>query len=92
MVSDTFFEGGVRHLFLRRGAFSLSVLLDDLLHTFRPFARNPNFAAAVVATLALGIGVNTAVFSVFNGRPSSATTSGWGASAGIRASSAAGSC
>lgn len=42
-------------------------LLNDVRHARRVFARNPGFAAVVVITLTLGIGVTTAVFSIFNG-------------------------
>jgi len=36
----------------------------DFVHALRRFSKNPWFLAAVVAILALGIGANTAVFSV----------------------------
>ncbi len=43
------------------------VNLRDLRMAWRQVLRNPGFALAVVMTLALGIGVNTAVFSLVNG-------------------------
>jgi putative ABC transport system permease protein len=39
-------------------------LLPDLRFAARMFARQPTLAAAAVATLALGIGANSAIFSV----------------------------
>ena len=44
----------------------LESLLVDLKHVFRRLRRSPGFAITVVLTLAIGIGANTAVFSVLN--------------------------
>ena len=40
------------------------MVMRDLRHALRLFGREPGFAAAVVLTLALGIGANTALFAV----------------------------
>jgi hypothetical protein len=44
-----------------------ATLLRDVRHAIRALRRTPGFSASAVLTFALGIGVNTAVFSVFNG-------------------------
>jgi predicted permease len=44
----------------------LSDLFRDLKHTLRRLARTPLFTLATVLTLALGIGANTAIFSVIH--------------------------
>jgi predicted permease len=44
----------------------MTLLWQDIKYGFRMLARNPGFTAVVVLILALGIGANTAVFSVFD--------------------------
>ena len=44
----------------------MRTVLTDCRHALRVFGRAPSFAIAVVAVLALGIGANTAIFSLVN--------------------------
>ena len=45
----------------------MSFFFNDLRHAARAVGRSPGFAVLVIAIMALGIGANTAVFSVVNG-------------------------
>jgi predicted permease len=51
----------------RRGLPHLESLVQDARYAVRGLGRSPGFAAACAATFALGIGINSAIFSVVNG-------------------------
>ena len=45
----------------------MDTLRHDLVHAFRSLRKSPAYAAVTILTLALGIGANSAIFSVING-------------------------
>ena len=45
----------------------LSNLWSDIRYAMRTFRRNPGFTAAAIVPIALGIGINTGIFSILDG-------------------------
>src|SRR5260370_26833593 len=45
----------------------LAPMLEDIQFGLRSLRKSPGFTVAVILTLGLGIGLNTAIYSIFNG-------------------------
>jgi predicted permease len=44
----------------------IETMVQDVRYALRGYARTPTFALTVIATIALGLGINIAVFTIFN--------------------------
>ena len=53
-------------IFDERRSSMLANLTGDVRYTLRTFRRRPGFALAAIVPIALGIGINTSVFSILN--------------------------
>jgi predicted permease len=60
--------GALPHAFwVRRSHWRLDMLMQDLLFAARVNAKRPAFSLLVIATLGIGVGANSAMFSIVNG-------------------------
>src|SRR5438552_19096612 len=60
-------EAAAKTIRERTSRFIMTSMFHELRYALRTLKNNPSFAAIAMLTLALGIGANTAMFSVVNG-------------------------
>jgi hypothetical protein len=64
------------HEFASKGN-AMQILGRDFRYALRQLRRSPGFAFTAVLTLALGMGVNTSIFTVCHGRIGAGTGGNW---------------
>ena len=61
----------------------MDAFLKDVKHSIRMFLKNPSFTLTAIAALTLGIGANTAIFSIVNTAAKAAADSRPGPPGGV---------
>src|SRR6185436_7790630 len=59
------FRGTIRNISSQEG--TMDSFLKDVKYAIRSLLKHPGFAGVAIATLAIGLGANTAIFTFLNG-------------------------